>query len=141
MREKSKTCFNNVEVSPFRKTILFRCVRWSGEVRDIIKCKKVSKRNILTVIIRVQCMNVFVAPDIVAALKKFHGKEWISGILFFNGELYYLRSRHLVLWLLGTLTGQQRFYGTRLVTQKGGYYHPLSVMPKADCIADFVINC
>jgi len=27
-----------------------------------------------------------------------------------------LRSRHLVLWLLGTLTGQQRFYGPRLVT-------------------------
>jgi len=27
-----------------------------------------------------------------------------------------LRSRHLVLWSLGTLTGQQRFYGQRLVT-------------------------
>jgi hypothetical protein len=27
-----------------------------------------------------------------------------------------LRSRHLVLWSLGTQTGQQRFYGTGLVT-------------------------
>jgi len=27
-----------------------------------------------------------------------------------------LRSRHLVLWSLGTLTGQQRFYGSGLVT-------------------------
>ena len=27
-----------------------------------------------------------------------------------------LRSRHLVLWSLGTLTGQQRFYGSELVT-------------------------
>ena len=68
-------------------------------------------------------------------------KEWISGILFFDGEWSCLRSRHLVLWSLGTLTGQQRFYGTRLITQKERYYHPLSVLPKADCIADFVINC
>jgi hypothetical protein len=68
-------------------------------------------------------------------------KERISGILFFNGDILCLRSRHLVLWSLGTLTGQQRFYGTRLVTQKGRHYHPLSVLPKAGCIADFVINC
>ena len=60
MREESKTCFNNVEMSLFRKTILFRCVRWSCEMRDIMKRKKVSKRNILTVIIRVQCMNVLI---------------------------------------------------------------------------------
>jgi hypothetical protein len=32
------------------------------------------------------------------------------------GENVLLRSRHLVLWSLGTLTGQQRFYGTGLVT-------------------------
>ena len=25
--------------------------------------------------------------------------------------------------------------------QKERYYHPLSVLPKAGCIADFVINC
>jgi hypothetical protein len=52
--------------------------------------------------------------------------------------ILWLRSRHLVLWLLGTLTGQQRFYNTRL---KGRYYHPLSVLPKAGCIVDFIINC
>jgi hypothetical protein len=74
-------------------------------------------------------------------LKNYHGKEWIFGILFFDGEWFVLRSHHLVLWLLGTLTGQQRFYGTRLVTQKGRYYHPLNVLPEADCIAGFVINC
>jgi hypothetical protein len=78
-----------------------------------------------------------VAPDIAAALKiKSFGKEWISGILFFDGERSCLRSRHLVLWSLGILTGQQRFYGTRLATQKERYYHPLNVLPKAGCIAD-----
>ena len=46
-----------------------------------------------------------------------------------------LRNRHLILWSLGTLTGQQRFYGTGLVTRKGRYYHPLSVLPEAGCIA------
>jgi hypothetical protein len=30
-------------------------------------------------------------------LKNFHGKEQISGILFFDGEMSCLRSRHLVL--------------------------------------------
>jgi hypothetical protein len=47
-----------------------------------------------------------VVPDIAAVLKINHGKEWISGILFFDGEWSCLRSRHLVLWSLGTLTGQ-----------------------------------
>jgi len=36
--------------------------------------------------------------------------------LFFDGEQYCLRDRHLVLWLLRTLTGQQRFYGSGLIT-------------------------
>ena len=49
-----------------------------------------------------------------------------------------LRSHHLVLWSLGTPIGQQRFYDTGLVTQKGRYYHPLSVPLEADCIAGFV---
>jgi len=34
------------------------------------------------------------------------------------------RSRHLVLWSLETLTGQQKFYGTELVTQKGKMLSP-----------------
>jgi len=58
-----------------------------------------------------------VATDITAVIKKFIWmKEQISDILFFNGKWFYLRSRHLVLWSLGTLTGQQRLYDTRLVT-------------------------
>ena len=59
-----------------------------------------------------------VAPDIAAVLKNYiiSWKERISGILFFNGDILCLRSRHLVLWSLGTLTGQQRFYGSGLVT-------------------------
>ena len=43
-------------------------------------------------------------------------KERISGIQFFNEDIFCLRSRHLVLWSLGTLTGQQRFYVSGLVT-------------------------
>ena len=79
----------------------------------------------------------FVTPNIAAALKIFRWNERISGILFFDGEWSCLKSRHLVLWLLWTLTDQQRFYGTRLVTQKRRYYHPLSVVPEVGCIADF----
>jgi len=33
-----------------------------------------------------------------------------------KGKMYCLRSRHLVLWSVGTLTGQQKFYGLGLVT-------------------------
>jgi ABC-type iron transport system FetAB permease component len=65
-------------------------------------------------------------------------KEQTSDILFFYGKKSCSRSRQLVLWSLGTLTGQQRFYGTGLVTQKERWYHPLSVLPKAGCIAGFV---
>ena len=40
-------------------------------------------------------------------LKKFEFvKEQISSIFCFLGEMSYLKSHHLVLWLLGTLTGQ-----------------------------------
>jgi hypothetical protein len=61
--------------------------------------------------------NIFyVAPDIAAALKNITRKEQISDILFFWGKMSCLRSHHLVLWSLGTLTGQQRFYGSGLVT-------------------------
>ena len=67
----------------------------------------------------------YVTPDIAAALKINLWKEWISDILFFDGEWSYLRNRHLVLWSLETLTGQQRFYGTRLVTQKKKILSPL----------------
>jgi hypothetical protein len=65
------------------------------------------KKNYLTI----------VAPDIAAALKIIKSLErTFSGILFFDGEWSCLRSHHLVLWSLETLTGQQRFYGSGLVT-------------------------
>jgi len=60
---------------------------------------------------------MYVAPDIAAALKIKKSLErtdlWHLVLL---GKKSCLRSRHLVLWSLGTLTGQQRFYGSGLVT-------------------------
>ena len=35
-----------------------------------------------------------------------------------------LKGHHLVLWSLETLTGQQIFYGTRLIVLNEKYYHP-----------------
>jgi hypothetical protein len=61
--------------------------------------------------------------------------------LVLRGERSCLRNHLLVLWSLETLTGQHRFYGPRFVTQKERYYHPLSVLPKVDCIVGFVLNC
>jgi hypothetical protein len=52
-----------------------------------------------------------------------------------------LRSCHLVLWSLKTLTGQQRFYGTRLVMQEERYYHPLSVLLEVGYIAGSILSC
>jgi len=59
-----------------------------------------------------------VAPDITAALKikVYHGKNGFLASSTLMGNCLCLRSRHLVLWSLGTLTGQQRFYGSGLVT-------------------------
>jgi hypothetical protein len=64
---------------------------------------------------------VFVALDIAAALKiidhlLIYGKRTDIWHLVLLEKRSCLRSRHLVLWSLGTLTGQQRFYGTGLVT-------------------------
>jgi hypothetical protein len=58
---------------------------------------------------------VSVASDIATI---YLWKEHIFGTLFINGEWSCLRSRHLVLWSLETLTSQQRFYDTGLVTQR-----------------------
>jgi hypothetical protein len=52
-----------------------------------------------------------------------------------------LRSRHLVLQSLETITSQHRFYNMGLVTQKGIYIHLLSILPDVDCIDGFVLNC
>jgi hypothetical protein len=60
MREKSETYLNDMEVFSFRKTIVFKCVRWSGEMGDAMKSKKVSKCHIFTIIIIVQGMNVLI---------------------------------------------------------------------------------
>jgi hypothetical protein len=63
---------------------------------------------------------VCVAPDIATTFKNsiFFNKEQIYSILFFDEKMSYLKSCHIVLWSLGTLIDQQRFYGTRLVTKK-----------------------
>ena len=45
-----------------------------------------------------------------------YGKRIVFWHLVLLEKRSCLRSRRLVLWLLGTLTGQQRFYGTGLVT-------------------------
>jgi hypothetical protein len=55
--------------------------------------------------------------------------------------MFSLRSRHLILWSLEILTGQYRFYGMRLITQKRIYYHPLNVLLEVGCIANFILNC
>jgi hypothetical protein len=59
-----------------------------------------------------------VAPDIAAALKiiLYYGKRTDFWHLVLLGKKSCLRSRHLVLWSLGTLTSHQRFYGSGLVT-------------------------
>jgi hypothetical protein len=79
--------------------------------------------------------------DIEATLKFLQGNNIFLASYFLMGNGLVLRSRHLVLWSLETLTGQQRSYGSGLVTQKRRYYHPLNVLPEADCIANFVLNC
>ena len=116
-----------------------------------LSCFKSTKIDIVTCLqlfIRIQIIfknitkiNLFWCNRYRGDLKTFNVKELISGILFFNEEMSCLRSRHLVLWSLGILTGQQIFYGTRLVTQKGRYYHLLSILSEVDCIAVFVLNC
>jgi hypothetical protein len=52
-----------------------------------------------------------------------------------------LRNHYLILWSLEILTGQQRFYGTGLVTRKERYYHALSILPEASCITGFILYC
>jgi hypothetical protein len=61
---------------------------------------------------------IIVAPDIAAAHKiiRDYGKRTDIWHLVLLGKMSCLRSRHLVLWSLGTLTGQHRFYGMGLVT-------------------------
>ena len=60
MREKGETYFNNVEMAPLREAIVFGGVRWSSEMRDTMKSKKVRERNLFTTIIRVQGMDVLI---------------------------------------------------------------------------------
>jgi len=62
-------------------------------------------------------------PDITTTLRR-REKEHILWHLILRGEMYCLKSYYLLLWLLGTLASQYKFYGTRLVTLKGRYYHP-----------------
>jgi hypothetical protein len=66
------------------------------------------------------------------------GKDIWHLVFFLEGGMSCSRSRHLVLWSLGILTIQQRFYGMEMVKRKGRCYHPLSVLLEADYIAGFV---
>jgi hypothetical protein len=54
------------------------------------------------------------------------------------GKRSCLRSRHLVLWLLGILTGQQRFQWYDTSYAEGKMLSPLSVLLEVGCIAGFV---
>ena len=67
-----------------------------------------------------------VASNIAATLKSNlgEGKRTDFWYLVLLGKRSYLRSRHLVLWSLGTLTGQQRSYGTGLVEAREGISTP-----------------
>jgi hypothetical protein len=68
-------------------------------------------------------------------------KEKIYDILFFEGKNSSLRSSHLILWSLETLTDQQSFYGTWLVMLKERYYYPKNILLEVDCIVSFVLKC
>lgn len=55
--------------------------------------------------------------------------------------MFGLKSRYLILWSLGILSGQQRFHSMGLLMRKERYYHPLSILPEIDCIIGFVLYC
>jgi len=86
----------------------------------ILFCLSYSIRGTILHVIHIPDIKCFsndsVAPDIAAAHKinLDYGKRTDIWHLVLLGES--LRSRHLVLWSLGTLTGHQRFYGSGLVT-------------------------
>jgi hypothetical protein len=86
----------------------------------VMRIKMVFHRITVQHLLHTIMIKVFVAPDIAAALKTIIdcGKKnrFLASCSFRKNVFFFLRSRHLVLWSLGTLTGQQRFYGTGLVT-------------------------
>lgn len=57
MSKEGKAGFNDVKVPPFGVTIVFRCMRGGGEMRDTIGGKKIRKGNVLTTIVRVECFD------------------------------------------------------------------------------------
>jgi hypothetical protein len=67
MREKDETGFNNMEMTPFRKAIVFGCVRWNSKMRYTMKNKKINKGNIFTTIIRLQCIDALIEVFFVMA--------------------------------------------------------------------------
>jgi len=96
-------------------------IRASPSVSPIDILQKIVKT--IAVLVRYfqheKSINNIVAPGITAALKIILlncGKRTNFWHLVLLGEKSCLRSRHLVLWSLETLTGQQRFYGSGLVT-------------------------
>jgi hypothetical protein len=79
-------------------------------------------------------LHMGVAPDITTIFKNSICERTDFWHLVLRWKSSYLKSRHLILWSLETLTGQHRFYGTR-------YYHLLSVLHEVGWIASFVLNC
>jgi hypothetical protein len=64
----------------------------------------------------------------------------MSHILFFRKKILF-KKLSLNIMVIENPTGQQRFYGTKLVTPKERYYEPLSVLPEISCITSFILNC
>jgi hypothetical protein len=81
-------------------------------------------------------------PDITAALKiSVSWKEWISGILFFDGEwsLFKESPPSIMVTRNPNWSTEILWFGTGYV--KGKILSPLNVLPKTGCIANFVLNC
>ena len=76
-------------------------------VADILERARLTDNNIV---------NTLVIPDIAATLKIIMKKNRFLASCSLMGEWSCLRSRHLLSWSLGTITNQQKFYGSGLVT-------------------------
>jgi len=98
-----------------------RSTSLKGSISKNLPKMRVSCANLMEMMkkicISMMIMMMIVAPDIVATFTTFNVKRTDIWHLVLRGKKSCLRSRHLLLWSLETLTSQQRFYGTRLVTQ------------------------
>ena len=74
-------------------------------------------------------------PNITTVLKNTMKRTDFWHLVLRQGKVLFKESS------LETLSSQQRFHDTRLITQNGRYYHLLSILPEVGCIAGFVLNC